>query len=260
MEQRYVLVTGASRGLGRRSAEELAGRGWTVVLACRDVADVASLLATVRGRGARAHAVPMDVTDPDSVAAAVDAVREVGGRLHALVNNAGVFRHAEERFPGLTPGDALDILLTNTYGPLVVTRAFLPLLRAAGGAAVVNVTSRDADEDTFDGEFTCYRASKAALNAMTRNLAVALRPDRIVVNAVDPGWIPTDMGGPEAPDSLDAAVTAVVDAVELAGSDRTGVLLRAGRDPAPPVAAPSEPNQRHQPDLPPPPVPRWSAS
>ncbi|WP_159447786.1 SDR family NAD(P)-dependent oxidoreductase [Streptoalloteichus hindustanus] len=229
-----MLVTGASRGLGLRAAEALADRGWSVVLGCRRVGDVGPVLARARGRGAPVSAVALDVTDPGSVAAAVAAVAELGGPLHALVNNAGVFRHEEEEFQDLRPGDALDLLLTNACGPLLVTRAFLPLLRAAGGAAVVNVTSRDADEDTFDGLFTGYRMAKAALNAMTRNLAIALRPDRIVVNAVDPGWIPTDMGGPEAPDSLDAAVAAVAGAVELAGGDRTGRLLRAQRPPGSP--------------------------
>nr|CAG38717.1 putative dehydrogenase [Streptomyces lividus] len=226
-EKRYVLITGANRGLGLHSARLLAGRGWSVILACRKPEAAAPALEKLRAYDVTS--VRLDVTDPESVSAAVRTVRGTAPKLHALVNNAGIFEHAEEHLSDAPDSVSRDLLLTNAWGPLMVTRHFLPLLRAAGGASVVNVTSQDADPENLDGTFTGYCMSKAALNVMTANLAIALRADRVVVNGVDPGWIPTDMGGPEAPDAVADAAETVAAAVALAGTARSGDILRAVR-------------------------------
>ncbi|KAA5835068.1 SDR family NAD(P)-dependent oxidoreductase [Saccharopolyspora hirsuta] len=225
--QRYALITGGNRGLGLSSARVLARRGWSVLLGCRDPRAAEAALTELRGEGGTAHAVAVDVADPASIAAAARAVAGLTDRLHAVVNNAGLFSHREEHLPDLEPRTAVQMLLTNACGPLLVVQAFLPLLKAANGASVVNVTSEDANADTFDGEYTCYRMSKAALNAMTLNLAIALRPHDVLVNGVDPGWIPTDMGGAEAPGSITKAALAVADAVELADREKTGRTILA---------------------------------
>ncbi|MFD7663879.1 SDR family NAD(P)-dependent oxidoreductase [Streptomyces sp. NPDC059788] len=224
-ETRYVLITGANRGLGLHSARLLARRGWSVIAACRKPEAAAPAAEELRAHGATV--VRLDVTDPESVTAAVHMVRNTTRKLHALVNNAGIFEHAEEHLPDAPAAITRDLLLTNAWGPLTVTQQFLPLLRAADGASVVNVTSQDVDPENLDGTFTGYCMSKAALNVMTANLALALRPDRIVVNGVDPGWIPTDMGGPDAPDDVTQAARTVATAVELAGTGRSGEILRA---------------------------------
>jgi NAD(P)-dependent dehydrogenase (short-subunit alcohol dehydrogenase family) len=270
-----ALITGANRGLGRRTAELLCRRGWLVLLGCRDVPGGEAAAAAVRiaglagagdpagastateaaargtagrsdavraaagagARGGTARVVRLDVADAGTFAAAVERARQLaGGRLTALVNNAGVFLDGpDERLATLTAAACQEIFAVNAIGPVLVTQAMLPLLRAGGAASVVNVSSDDAYPSTADGTYTCYRMSKAALNMMTTNLAIALRPDGIAVNSVDPGWIPTDMGGPEATDDLDAAAELVAWAAALPvtapGRAPSGEVFCAGAPP-----------------------------
>jgi NAD(P)-dependent dehydrogenase (short-subunit alcohol dehydrogenase family) len=231
----HVLVTGGNRGLGLTTATLLADDGWSVLLGCRDDRRGEAAAEALRRRGGRAEHVPLDVTSPASIAAVADLVAaRTGGRLAGLVNNAGVFLDERDAdLESVTAEAVLELLTVNAVGPLLVTRALLPLLRAAAGAAVVNVTADDADPATADGEATGYRMSKAALNVMTVNLAVALRDQDVAVNAVDPGWIPTDMGGPDAPDDTVAAARLVAWAVtDARRTGTTGQVLTVRRPPA----------------------------
>jgi NAD(P)-dependent dehydrogenase (short-subunit alcohol dehydrogenase family) len=208
---RHVLVTGANRGLGLRTAQVLAEQGWSVLLACRRAETGREACEELRARGASAHVLELDVTDPVSVERAAAVTRTITDRLDALINNAGVQEELDEVLETSTAESGLRTLLINAAGPLLTTTAFLPLLRAAGTASIVNITSDWADfEEVDDGTFTAYRMSKAALNMLTANAAAALGRYGIVVNAVDPDWIPTDMGGPDATGSLEdaAALTA----------------------------------------------------
>ncbi|MFI6823829.1 SDR family NAD(P)-dependent oxidoreductase [Micromonospora sp. NPDC050187] len=230
----HVLVTGGNRGLGLATATLLVDDGWSVLLGCRDDRRGAAAATALRRRGGRAGHVPLDVTSPASIAAAADLVADrTDGRLAGLVNNAGVFLDERDAdLESVTAEAVHELLAVNAVGPLLVTRAMLPLLRAAAGAAVVNVSADDADPATADGEATGYRMSKAALNIMTVNLAVALREQDVVVNAVDPGWIPTDMGGPEAPDDTMAAARLVAWAVTAARTHgTTGQVLTVRQPP-----------------------------
>ncbi|MFI6231659.1 SDR family NAD(P)-dependent oxidoreductase [Micromonospora echinospora] len=229
----HVLVTGGNRGLGLATATLLVDDGWSVLLGCRDERRGATAAEALRRRGGRAAHVPLEVTSPASIAAAVDLVADrTGGRLAGLVNNAGVFLDERDAdLESVTAEAVHELLAVNAVGPLLVTRAMLPLLRAATGAAVVNVSADDADPATADGEATGYRMSKAALNIMTVNLAVALREQDIVVNAIDPGWIPTDMGGPDAPDDTMAAARLVAWAVTAAREHGTTGQVLSVRQP-----------------------------
>ncbi|KUM99108.1 hypothetical protein AQI95_40700 [Streptomyces yokosukanensis] len=214
---RYVLITGANRGLGRAAAELLAEQGWVVLAGHRRAQTTDPLVATVAARGGRAVPVPLDVTDPAGLQTAAERIADrTGGTLHALINNAGVFLPEDARLTSLTPEACRTTLLTNVCGPVLTTLAFLPLLRAAGGASIVNVSSAEARTERANGQYTCYRASKAALELATVNLSLALRPAHIVVNAVEPGWIPTDMGGPDAPDCLHTAARLIAWTASLA--------------------------------------------
>lgn len=239
---RCVLVTGANRGLGRQVCELLAEQGWFVLVGCRRAAAGQDTVAALRAAGGAADWVVLDVADAGSIREAAVRIGELTGRLDALVNNAGVFLPADEHLSELTVDTCMTTLFTNTVGPLFVIHELLPLLRSAGSASVVNVSSEDAKPERVTGAYTCYRMSKAALNVMTANLAVATKPDRIVVNAVEPGWIPTDMGGPAAPDDLDTAAALVVWATGLAATPEppTGELFSVRALP-PALVRPAQP-------------------
>jgi NAD(P)-dependent dehydrogenase (short-subunit alcohol dehydrogenase family) len=235
-----VLITGANRGIGQQVARVLAEQRWDVLVGARDRKKGEAAAARLRtATGGRLKAVELDVTSDASVEAAVRRLRDGAIRIDALVCNAGVYGRI-----GIVPA-----LETNLFGPLRVTLGLLPLLR--DGATITNVTSglgslanlapderrvladpaltRDALVDYArtvmrDGASDPYNFSKAALNALTRILARELAPIR--VNATDPGWVRTDMGGRNAPRSVEEGAASVLFGVT---TERTGGIFRDGR-------------------------------
>ena len=228
MTANTALITGTSRGIGREVARTLASEGWHVLSGVRDPKSAPP--------GTQPEVV--DVADPESIEALAARLRARNQRLHALVNNAGVYR-----------GPARRIWDVNVLGPLRLTRAVEPLL--ARNARVVMVTSglgqlsaqpaslvkrlslptlslaelERLAEEAPGG----YGASKAALNAMARLFAEELRPRAILVNATDPGWVRTDMGGPSAPRSVEQGAASVLWGVRLPPGGPTGGVFEDGR-------------------------------
>ncbi|GAA1580171.1 SDR family NAD(P)-dependent oxidoreductase [Actinomadura kijaniata] len=193
-ERTTVLVTGGNKGLGFETARRLGERGWTVFLGSRDEGRGREAAARLADGGVNVVMVPLDVTSDASVAGAVRLVREHTDRLDVLINNAGT--------PGnvVAPVDATAeeihaVYDTNVYGPVRVTHAFLPLLRAADGPRVVMVSSgggsfavvTDPDQPVSRMHELAYSSSKAALNMITVRYAQAL-PD-VRFNAVTPGEV-----------------------------------------------------------------------
>lgn len=194
-DKRVAVVTGANRGIGYEIARQLLERDFAVYLACRSP-DAAATAARSLGSGARA--VTLDAADPQSAGRAADLVSAEVGRVDVLVNNAGVLDPGDESALTVEPAVIEQTLRTNAIGPWVVVRAFLPLLSQAASPRVVNVSSGGGSLAEMGHWAPAYSVSKAALNAVTRQLAAALR-GRVAVNAVCPGWVKTDMGGAEAP-------------------------------------------------------------
>src|SRR5690606_30784482 len=186
-----VLITGASRGLGRELACAFAATGAEVLAAMRQprpLADAASLPGTVRP-------LPLDVADPASIAALARSL--VGRPIDILVNNAAS-RGATGGLPAVTPDDFMAVMAADVLGPLLMVQALRENLAAALHPRVVNISSRAgsmAEGADPDGDYA-YRCAKAALNRATVKLAED-QPGLTVVS-VHPGWLRTDMGGPEA--------------------------------------------------------------
>ena len=234
---RTALVTGANRGIGQQVARVLATEGWDVLVGARDPKKGEATAARLRrDTGGRLKGVELDVSSDDSVAAAAQKLRDGAIRIDALVNNAGVYRP--------------PTLETNFFGPLRVTLALLPLLR--DGATITNVTSglgalshlpaaeqrvlanpaltREELVAHVRGAADAYGFSKAALNALTRIFAAELAPRQIRVNATDPGWVRTDMGGRNAPRSIEEGAASVLFGVT---TTETGGVFRNGARIAP---------------------------
>jgi NAD(P)-dependent dehydrogenase (short-subunit alcohol dehydrogenase family) len=228
---RIVLVTGANRGIGREVARQLAIRGDTVVLTARDQAKAERAAAELAADGA-VEAAPLprqlDVTDVDSIQRLAGDLTERHGRLDVLVNNAAVLYDTWQRASAADLGVVREALETNLLGPWQTVLAFLPLLRASGHGRIVNVSSGSGSITGMGGGTPAYGVSKAALNALTRKLAAELRADRILVNAVCPGWVATDMGGPGGRPVADGAAS-VIWAVDLPDEGPTGGFFRDGR-------------------------------
>ncbi|HET8874927.1 MAG TPA: SDR family NAD(P)-dependent oxidoreductase [Casimicrobiaceae bacterium] len=185
-----VLVTGGSRGIGRAVVETFAGEGAAVTFFYRDNAAAAdSVVATLRDAGHDVHAERVDVTGAAACIAAVDILAERNGRIDVLVNNAGVIR--DNPLTGLSDDDIETVLDTNVGGVFNVTRAVVPYMVMQRAGCIVNLSSVAGDKGGR-GQ-TNYAASKGAVNALTRALAVELAPRNIRVNAVAPGVIDTEM-------------------------------------------------------------------
>ncbi len=187
---RTAIVTGGSRGIGRAIVELLAAEGADVSFFYRDNADAAqAVVEAARAAGHRVASERVDVRDSAACAAAVERIVERCGRIDVLVNNAGMIR--DNPLAGFCDADVQDVLDTNVTGVFNVTRAVAPYMISKRSGRIVNLSSISGEKGGR-GQ-TNYAASKGAINAFTRALAVELAPRRISVNAVAPGVIETEM-------------------------------------------------------------------
>jgi NAD(P)-dependent dehydrogenase (short-subunit alcohol dehydrogenase family) len=224
---RVVLVTGANRGIGRELARQLALRGDVVVLTARDLAKAERVAAALPGREP-VLARRLDVTDPASVEQVAAELDSLHGRLDVLVNNAAIDYDTWQRATTADLEVVREALEVNLLGAWQTCLTLLPLLRQSRHGRIVNVSSEAGSLASMDGGPPAYNVSKAALNALTRMLAGELRRDRILVNAVCPGWVATDMGGPGGRPVAEGAAS-VLWAVDLPDDGPTGGFYRDGR-------------------------------
>jgi NAD(P)-dependent dehydrogenase (short-subunit alcohol dehydrogenase family) len=217
----HCLVTGANRGIGLEFVRRLLSRGDRVVATCRHPGKATALNTLAGEYPGRLKVLPLDVANEKSRAELVRELPLVCERLDLLVNNAGVL-HSGERFGSLSQATIEDTLRTNTIGPLLLTQAVAPTL--ADGAKVANLSSvlgSIASTERFGTP--SYNLSKAAQNMATVLTAHALRERGIVVLALHPGWVQTDMGGDGAQIAVSESVTGllgVIDGATLADSGR----------------------------------------
>ena len=228
--QKIALVTGATRGIGLETVKQLASEGVHVLLAGRDRTRTVEATLKLQSEGLPVEAIALDVTSPDSIAAAAFEVERRHGRLDILVNNAGVFRDDLQRKPSeqslQTWRETFD---TNVFGVVATTQAFLPLLRKAPAARIVNVSSligslaaqNDPASPVRGFPVPAYGVSKTAVNAWTVQLANELQDTPIKVNAVHPGSVKTDMNSVGDLDVAEGARTSVRMAL-LAADGPTG--------------------------------------
>ena len=226
-----AVVTGANRGIGFETCRQLATQGVRVVLTSRDPDKGRRAAETLSREGLDVIYHALDVTDPEAVERLAGFIERELGRLDVLVNNAGVFL---DRGEGVDSGllsvfDAnVDLVRatmeTNVYGPLRLCQTLVPLMRGRG--RVVNLSSGMGQLNEMNGCCPGYRLSKTALNALTRILADELKDTRIKVNSVCPGWVRTDMGGPNADRDVVKGAETVVWLATLGDDGPTGGFFR----------------------------------
>jgi NAD(P)-dependent dehydrogenase (short-subunit alcohol dehydrogenase family) len=225
-----AIVTGGNRGLGLETCRQLAALGVQVVLASRDHDRGETAAAGLRAAGLPVAAFPLDVTDPLSVDRMVAEVDGRHGRIDILVNNAGVALRPHDDC-GTLQVDLETIRQTlevNTLAPLRLCQAVVPVMRREGYGRVVNVSSGMGQLDDMESGWPAYRISKAALSAVTRLVAREVSGANILVNAVCPGWVRTDMGGDDAPRSVERGAAGVVWAATLPDRGPSGGFFRDG--------------------------------
>lgn len=194
-----VLITGANRGLGLEFVRQYAAAGARVFAGCRSPETAESLQALAGEHPEQVLPCPLDVRERDSIDAVAARIAADGdGTLDLLVNNAGVSPRGEE-FSSIRADDMLEVLHVNTVAPLIAAQRCHDLLAASKHPRIINISSSMGSLAKKDyGRHYSYASSKAALNMITRAVAADLREDGIIVVSLHPGWVQTDLGGPEA--------------------------------------------------------------
>ena len=229
MEQRVALVTGANRGLGLEIATQLARRQHLVVMTGRDGRKAAAAARQLELVGLHAESRTLDVTDEASVARLAAMLRSELGRVDVLVNNAGIGHDFGRPAAGADLHLVAEHLETNLLGAWRVTNAVLELMRGRGYGRIVNLSSGMGALSEMGGGSPGYRVSKAGINALTRMLAAELAGTNILVNAACPGWVRTDMGGPDATRSVAEGADTPVWLATLPDDGPTGGFFRDRR-------------------------------
>ncbi len=220
-----VLITGANRGIGLGLTKAYLEKGWAVTATCRNP-DNAPELKALSGE---IHFHPLDVSDHQAID---DLAKEIEGQpLDVLINNAGVLGSPTFKKGGVgqTLGDMdydgfRHTLEVNTIAPLKVTEALLPNLELGEQKKLITITSAMGSLETMEEGFTAYRTSKSAVNAIMRTLSFGLKEKGIMVAVLHPGWVRTDMGGPEAPVSIAESAAGLKEQIEKLDLSSSGTF------------------------------------
>ncbi len=225
-----AVVTGGNRGMGLATCQELAEKGFHVLLASRDLASGKSAANTLSDQGLSVEAVKLEITSPSDIEALADYLRAIHGRVDVLVNNAGIFIDGDLDNPTSICDTDVEVirktLEVNTIAPMMLIRALLPLMREADYGRIVNVSSGMGQLSDMGGRHPGYRISKTALNAVTAIFAAELEGGGIAINAVCPGWVRTDMGGSSADRSPEQGIDTAIWLATLADASRSGGFYR----------------------------------
>jgi NAD(P)-dependent dehydrogenase (short-subunit alcohol dehydrogenase family) len=224
--RKVVLITGANRGIGLETARQLAKRGFHVVVTARDEEKGRPVAEAIQADGGTASFLSLDVSSSNSIRSAASQFAALADRLDVLINNAAIYPDHGLTIETVSRDHLSQTIQTNTFVPLEITQAFLPYLRRAAGARIINVSSGLGQLDELSPNFPSYCLSKLALNGLTITLAKALRADNIAVNSMCPGWVRTDMGGPNATRSVEEGADTAVWLADLAPAELTGKFFR----------------------------------
>ena len=231
-----AVVTGANRGLGLETVRQLAKRDIRVIVTCRNASRGEAAFERLLAEGLDVLFHALDVTSESSVAELGAFIHSRCGRIDILINNAGVSLdgHGAEDTGGASVFNASletlsATLRTNLYGPLLLAQELVPLMKQQHYGRIVNVSSGMGQLSEMEGKSPTYRISKTALNALTRILAAETQGYNILVNSVCPGWVRTDMGGPNAERTVEQGASGIVWAATLPDDGPSGGFFRDGQ-------------------------------
>ncbi len=193
LEHKWALVTGSSRGVGQQIVRGLAQRKCNVIVHGRDMEHLQNTLNLLEPLGVEVHAVAGDLATAAGVQALIDGVRQGPGHVDILYNNAAV-QNPWKLVWDTTMDEWLHTFQINLFALIALCNAFAPSMQQRGYGRIINLTSGIKDVPNL----APYSVSKAAVDKYTRDLAAELRGTNVLANTLDPGWLRTDMGGPNA--------------------------------------------------------------
>ena len=224
---KIAIVTGGNRGLGREIARQLMRNDVFVVIGCRDKPKCEMALESLKREGTNLDAFPLDVNDTKTVKRFVEYVEKTHGSPSILVNNAGVYPEATTSRVVDTPTSVWrETFETNLFGAVRMCREVVPLMAKLRYGRIVNMSSGLGQLHQMGEGSPAYRVSKASLNALTRTMAAEVAGSGILVNSMSPGWVKTDMGGDDAPRSVEEGADTAVWLCLLPSNGPTGQFFR----------------------------------
>ena len=228
-DQKLAIVTGGNRGLGFETCRQLGKLGYVVILTARHTVQGREQAEILKEEGLNVHFYHVDVNDPNSIGSLYEYVMSDFGRCDVLVNNAGILIEkadhvGEDLFEHLRHDkNSLNLTLdTNIVGPYLLSEAFGPIMRKKRYGRIVNVSSAMGQLSDMQEGFPAYRISKAGLNAVTCIFSSLYRGHNVLVNSISPGWVKTEMGGPNAPTAIEEGVDSIIWAATLPDGGPTG--------------------------------------
>ena len=217
------LVTGTNRGIGLEFVGQLLARGEQVIATCRDV-DKAADLMKLDERHTNLEVLELDVAKPDSL---TNLPKRLADReIDVFINNAGVYGPRDADFGNIKGDDWAQTLHINAVAPILLTQLLLPLLSASKLKKLVYITSKmgSVGDNSGGGQYV-YRSSKAALNAAVKSLAIDLADQGFSVGLIHPGWVKTDMGGPNAWIDTQTSVSGMLKLIDELNAQNSGKFL-----------------------------------
>lgn len=206
LKSRWVLITGASRGIGRLSALFMAEQGCNLILHSRSFDGTKSLLEEVKKKGIEAYSVAAELSNADEVDKMLQEIDAKGTQVDVVLNNAGLQIGYRVDYLNTPIEDFPISFAVNTIAPMQICYHFLPGMIERGFGRIVNTTSGIA----LEAEQAGYSAAKAALNKVTIDLGYKLEGTDVIISLADPGWCQTELGGPNAPNMPESAIPGIV--------------------------------------------------
>lgn len=229
-QKRIAVVTGANRGIGLEISRQLAHKGLLVILTSRDQTKGLAAVDKLKKQNLPVEYLQLDVSSKESVDHFIKDLEKKYHRCDVLVNNAGIFPnnsdHTEESVFETNIEDISKAMITNVYGPLLLSQRIVPLMRKNKYGRIVNMSSGMGQLTEMNGGFPAYRISKTSINALTRILSDELQGTNILVNSMCPGWVKTDMGGAGATRSVEQGADTAVWLSTLPNNGPSGKFFR----------------------------------
>lgn len=206
VENRYALITGASRGIGKLSAQFMAKKGCNLILHSRSLEHTKELKKELEGYGIKVYCVEAELSDLASVEKMMQEIDALGVDVDIILNNAGLQIAYRTDYLTTPVSDYEISFRVNTIAPMMLCYHYLPKMIKKGFGRIVNTTS-GIDKDPQQAG---YSASKAALNKVTIDMGTKVEGTDVMINLADPGWCRTDLGGPQAPNSPESAIPGIL--------------------------------------------------